>query len=215
MPAVVRGLRPAAVPVSVKSSAVSSATLAVDAPFELPKPWGLRVKFAGAYAPGLQALLQPNGDFKAKPQTGTVDIDGSVLLVAERAGGPMQLIGLPGGTRLEVGKVSGGIALKAALDPAAGTHRREQRRFVVGQIVEIGVPELMAVRDPSPERHRLEERFVRAVAPDEHHARREDVVRPCGRRFVPLDRCGPRAVELLPGFEPRRFPPGAHAVDRR
>jgi hypothetical protein len=97
------------------------ASFAVDQPFDLPGPWSLLTKFTGAYAAGLQGLVQSNGNFQVRPATGTVDVTAGAFLVAQQPGGPMQIIGLPGGTRLEVAKVTAGLEARATLNTATGT----------------------------------------------------------------------------------------------
>lgn len=97
------------------------ATYSVNRPFALVGPWSLDVSFTGAYAAGLQGLVQPNGDFNVKPPTGTVTATAAATLVGQGAAGPMQIIGLPGGTRLEVAKISAGVGVTAAFNTATGT----------------------------------------------------------------------------------------------
>ncbi len=96
------------------------ASYAVDQTFPLAGPWSLNVKFEGSYAAGLRGLVQTDA-FQVQPPTGTVDVTTSALLVAERPGQALQIIGLPGGTRLEAAKITGGLETKATLDTGTGS----------------------------------------------------------------------------------------------
>jgi hypothetical protein len=86
----------------------------------LAGPWVLVTTFRGAYAAGLRGLVQTN-DFQVQPPTGTVHATAGATLVAERPGAAMQIIGLPGGTRLEVTRISAGLEAEATFDTATGT----------------------------------------------------------------------------------------------
>jgi Family of unknown function (DUF6603) len=97
------------------------ATYAVSRPFDLPDPWSLEVSFTGSYAAGLQGLAQSNGNFKVRPPTGTVNATASASLIGRKPSGAMQIIGLPGGTRLEVAQVTAGVGVTVAFDTATGT----------------------------------------------------------------------------------------------
>lgn len=96
------------------------ATYEVERPFVLRDPWSLLARFKGSFAAGLRGLIQVD-DFQVQPPTGTVDVTVGAFLVGERPGKALQIIGLPGGTRLEVAKVTGGLEAKATLDIATGT----------------------------------------------------------------------------------------------
>jgi hypothetical protein len=96
------------------------ATFTVSQTFPLVGPWSLLISFQGAYDAGLQGLIETN-DFTIKPQTGPLQITTGASLVAENTSGPMQIIGLPGGTRLEVGRVTAGVELTTSLDTGTGT----------------------------------------------------------------------------------------------
>ena len=96
------------------------ATVAVNDTWPLVGPWSLLTTFQGTFAAGLKGLIQTN-DFQVRPPTGTVDVTAGVSLVAHRDDHPMQIIGLPGGTRLEVDRVTAGIAVRAVLDTGSGT----------------------------------------------------------------------------------------------
>ena len=98
------------------------ASYAVDQTWPLVGPWSLLTKFEGTFAAGLRGLVKTD-DFQVQPPTGTVDVTASALLVAHNAAGPMQIIGLPGGTRLEVDKVTAGVEVKATLDTAPARRR--------------------------------------------------------------------------------------------
>jgi hypothetical protein len=111
----------AAVPPGMGFEIRAPATYSVNKPFALVGPWSLQVSFTGAYLPGLQGLLLPNGDFKVKPRTGTITATTSATLLGQSASGPMQIIGLPGGTRLEVAKITAGVGVTAAFDTGTGT----------------------------------------------------------------------------------------------
>ena len=97
------------------------ASFALDRTFGLAGPWSLLVTFVGAFSAGLRGRLQPDGDFRVQPPTGTVNVTAGAAVVAEHPGGPMQIIGLPGGTRLEVTKVTAGVEVEASLNSTAGT----------------------------------------------------------------------------------------------
>ena len=96
------------------------ATVAVNRTFPLVGPWSLLVSFQGSYDAGLQGLIETD-NFTIKPQTGPLQIVTGASLVAENTSRPMQIIGLPGGTRLEVGRVTAGIELETSLDTGSGT----------------------------------------------------------------------------------------------
>jgi hypothetical protein len=91
----------------------------VSRPFELPGPWSLDVSFAGAYAAGLQGLVQSNGDFKVRP-IGTISASANASLIAKKPAGPIQILGLPGGTRLEVAQITAGAGVRVTFDTATG-----------------------------------------------------------------------------------------------
>jgi hypothetical protein len=96
------------------------ASYAVSQTFPLVGPWSLLTTFEGAFAAGLRGLVQTD-DFQVQPPTGTVRISAGAFLVAQRAAGPMQIIGLPGGTRLEVNRVTAGVEVGAELNSGTGT----------------------------------------------------------------------------------------------
>lgn len=97
------------------------ATYSVNKPFALAGPWSLQVSFTGAYAAGLQGLVQSNGDFKVRPPTGTVNATANASLIGRKPSGAMQIIGLPGGTRLEVAQITAGVGVRVAFNTATGT----------------------------------------------------------------------------------------------
>ena len=97
------------------------ASYSVNKPFALVGPWSLQVSFTGAYAAGLQGLVQSNGDFKVRPPTGTVNATANASLIGRKPSGAMQIIGLPGGTRLEVAQITAGVGVRVAFNTATGT----------------------------------------------------------------------------------------------
>ena len=96
------------------------ASYAVEQTWPLTGPWSLLTKFEGSFVAGLQGLIETN-NFTVQPQSGALEVTAGAFLVAQRAGGVMQIIGLPGGTRLEVAKVTGGLEVTAKLATATGT----------------------------------------------------------------------------------------------
>ena len=96
------------------------ASYEVSQTWPLAGVWSLVTTFRGAYAAGLRGLVQTD-DCTVQPPTGTVQASAAATLVAERAGGMMQIIGLPGGTRLEVGRIAAGLEAEATFDTGAGT----------------------------------------------------------------------------------------------
>ncbi len=92
----------------------------VSRPFDLPGPWSLDVGFTGAYAAGLQGLVQSNGDFKVRP-IGTISASANASLIGKKPAGSMQIIGLPGGTRLEVAQITAGVGVRVTFDTGTGT----------------------------------------------------------------------------------------------
>lgn len=96
------------------------ATYNVSRTFALGGPWSLTTNFTGLYAAGLQGLVQPTGDFKVRP-IGTIDATASASLIGKKASGAMQIIGIPGGTRLEVAQISAGAGVRVVLNTATGT----------------------------------------------------------------------------------------------
>ncbi len=96
------------------------ASYEVDQTFPLAGPWSLLTKFEGTFAAGLRGLVQTD-DFQVQPPTGTVDVTAGAFLVGEHPGQALQIIGLPGGTRLEVAKVTAGLEAHATLDTGTGT----------------------------------------------------------------------------------------------
>ena len=97
------------------------ASYAVNRTFSLTGPWSLQVDFAGAYAAGLQGLVQSNGDFKVRPTTGAINATAKASLIGRKPSGAMQIIGVPGGTRLEVAQISAGVGVKVVFNTATGT----------------------------------------------------------------------------------------------
>ena len=95
------------------------ATYSVDRTLPLAGPWSMLVKFSGQYAAGLRGLVQTD-DFQVQP-FGALDVTTGAFIVGERPGAPLQIIGLPGGTRLEVAKVTAGLEARATLDTNTGT----------------------------------------------------------------------------------------------
>jgi hypothetical protein len=96
------------------------ATAAVNQTWPLVGPWSLLTTFQGTFAAGLQGLIETD-DFQVQPPTGSVDVTAGAFLVAHRADRAMQIIGLPGGTRLEVDRVTAGLEVRAVLDSSTGT----------------------------------------------------------------------------------------------
>jgi hypothetical protein len=96
-------------------------SFAVSRPFDLPGPWSLEVNFTGAYAAGVQGLVQSNGDFKVRPPTGTVNAIANASLIGRKPAGAIQIIGLPGGTRLEVAQITAGVGARAVFNTGTGT----------------------------------------------------------------------------------------------
>jgi hypothetical protein len=95
------------------------ASFEVNQTFPLVGPWSLLTTFEGAFAAGLQGLVQTD-DFEVRP-IGSLDATAGAFLVAQRASGAMQIIGLPGGTRLEVAKVTAGVRTRVRLSTGSGT----------------------------------------------------------------------------------------------
>jgi hypothetical protein len=93
----------------------------VDTLWPLVEPWSLLTRFEGSFVAGVQGLIETDR-FTVQPPSGSLEVTAGAFLVGQRAaGGAMQIIGLPGGTRLEVGKATGGLAVKAKLDTTTGT----------------------------------------------------------------------------------------------
>jgi hypothetical protein len=90
------------------------ASYTVEQTWPLTGPWSLLTKFQGSFVAGVQGLIEQN-NFTVQPPSGALDITAGAFLVGQRAGGAMQIIGLPGGTRLEVAKVTGGLEVNAKL----------------------------------------------------------------------------------------------------
>jgi hypothetical protein len=97
------------------------ASYAVEKTWPLTGPWSLLTKFEGSFVAGVQGLIETD-KFTVQPPSGSLEITAGAFLVAQRAaGGAMQIIGLPGGTRLEVTKVTGGLEVTAKLATDTGT----------------------------------------------------------------------------------------------
>ncbi|MDT7827760.1 hypothetical protein RQM65_03660 [Pricia sp. S334] len=94
----------------------------VENTYPLIEPWSLKSGFEGSFSAGVQGLIDiPNGNFKLQPPTGDIALTINNELLANKPGQSMLLVGLPGGTRLEVGTVSFGNSITATWNPSEGT----------------------------------------------------------------------------------------------
>jgi len=94
----------------------------VENTYPLIEPWSLKSGFEGNFSAGVQGVIDiPNGDFKLQPPTGDIELTINNELLANKPGQLMLLVGLPGGTRLEVGTVSFGNSITATWNPSEGT----------------------------------------------------------------------------------------------
>jgi hypothetical protein len=82
--------------------------------------WKLTLAVASRFEFGLDASVKPPFDVELTPPTGALEVDVSAGVLAERAGGPIVLIGQTGSSRLEVGRFAIDVGLRATAD--AGGH---------------------------------------------------------------------------------------------
>ncbi len=105
----------------------------------------------------------------------------------------------------------------AQLEPALGPHRREQGGEVVGEVVDGGPSELVALGEPLAERQRLEDRDAAVgIDADEHHPGVEGVGRPRVDRWE-IAAHGRRSggVERPPRPQSARLPTARQAAAER
>jgi hypothetical protein len=94
----------------------------VENTYPLIAPWSLKTSFGGSFAAGIQGVIDiPNNSFVLQPPMGEISLTVSNELIANNPERLMLLVGLPGGTRLEVGKVSFGNTITANWNPSEGT----------------------------------------------------------------------------------------------
>jgi hypothetical protein len=87
----------------------------------LMPPWSLTLQFQGTFAAGVQGVIQPPGSFLLQPPNAApLNFKTGAAVSASRDGSPFLLLGLPGGTRLEAGKLGLGLDLNVVWDVAAG-----------------------------------------------------------------------------------------------
>jgi hypothetical protein len=91
--------------------------------FPLPGPWSLQTRFEGSFGAGVQGVIEPPAALTLQPPSGSLSFTVTNLLAAHRPGQPLLLIGLPGGTRLQAGRIGIGVAANVEWDSASGHAR--------------------------------------------------------------------------------------------
>ncbi|MFI6979114.1 DUF6603 domain-containing protein [Embleya sp. NPDC050154] len=86
-----------------------------------PSPlWKLAVEARTRFEPGLEGHIRPPLSIELRPATGGLTLDAGLALTAEHADGkPIVLLGKSGGSRLEVGRLTAALGLKAQAAPGA------------------------------------------------------------------------------------------------
>jgi hypothetical protein len=91
--------------------------------FALPGPWSFQTKFEGTFSAGVQGVIEAPASVTLQPPSGSLSFKVTNLLVAHRQGEVLLLVGLPGGTRLEAGRIALGLAIEAEWDSGSGNAR--------------------------------------------------------------------------------------------
>jgi hypothetical protein len=109
--------------------------------FPLGGPWAISFNTEARFDPGLEATFSPDGRFRFVPPTttGSANVKVTAALGAKKTGAaPLDLLGLPGGTRLQVDSITAAAGIDARWAPPAA---------VAEPVVTFQVEKLTAVMD--------------------------------------------------------------------
>ena len=92
------------------------ATRDFEQTFQLGEVWALTLGGAARFEAGLDVSIKPPFDVTLQPPTGTVSAELNGGFLAQRASGPLILLGQSGASRLEVQRLGLTLGFKASLD---------------------------------------------------------------------------------------------------
>jgi len=92
------------------------ATRDFEQTFQLGEVWALTLGGAARFEAGLDVSIKPPFDITLQPPTGTVSAELNGGFLAQRASGPLILLGQSGASRLEVQRLGLTLGFKASLD---------------------------------------------------------------------------------------------------
>jgi len=104
------------VPPSLTARLRFPATRDFEQTFQLGEVWALTLGGAARFEAGLDVSIKPPFDVTLHPPTGTVSAELNGGFLAQRASGPLILLGQSGASRLEVQRLGLTLGFKASLD---------------------------------------------------------------------------------------------------